>query len=713
MANQPYDDMELTAEKELDALIIASQMESNFDIDKILNDKAKKRKFTKTNVKNLIKNVITNADVATMLRQTLDDNIDANCLYEPKFTRAKIREMLNTYPTFAHQWSTSQQQSILSECTSLIEKEFPDDSEDEEYHPDKMFEEEEDEYDDDEFKLKEVNKSFDMENDPDIGDNKTVVDINVKETIGMRTRSKFSLNDTPLEIIEQAFIPPDITEDMYDSACENDEWIEFLSEFTKPLESVQNDDGEDDPEYNVLGDDDFTNVDKEEFRIDKSVKVTRKEYNDLMNELNEFTESFLEFNGVETFETNTDITEFDNDKNTVKSKNDSQSLPSYVCIQNNYSDGKSSTTGSLNNKNVVKRTNYSQSNPVFILNYSNWKSSTICSTNNYAEPIEVAKYNLQIDKPFNVSEFNNSLLSISDQLEKRNFIIPLQNKNNNFQLGIEQHNNINEGVSVITNTVPQYKNISNQVNIMTQKQIILFKQQLTQHVQLITQHYLLCTMSKKFQNNCRKFKIMLELIKDVCKDKKYAPINIHSALKFIRDWTEVKTGENDNNRNYVVLPLHVKEFMLYYDKPVFIYPQLLPTKTYNHEFISHPIGPSEEKLLVLKIDYIYKNLKESCNTRAKYRKKNLSDLMPMILKTVHRRWFSNRNLKYLKQFITRQKNSFKMNVTKNYLTHGKIEESSYVIDIKALFKGNRLYECDVRKFPSSWKSIRNQLKLKK
>lgn len=51
----------------------------------------------------------------------------------------------------------------------------------------------------------------------------------------MRTRSKFSLNDTPLETIEQAFIPPDITEDMYDSACENDEWMEFLSEFTKPL----------------------------------------------------------------------------------------------------------------------------------------------------------------------------------------------------------------------------------------------------------------------------------------------------------------------------------------------------------------------------------------------------------------------------------------------------------------------------------------------
>lgn len=32
-----------------------------------------------------------NDDVATMLRQTLDNNADANCLYEPKLTRAKIK----------------------------------------------------------------------------------------------------------------------------------------------------------------------------------------------------------------------------------------------------------------------------------------------------------------------------------------------------------------------------------------------------------------------------------------------------------------------------------------------------------------------------------------------------------------------------------------------------------------------------------------------
>lgn len=137
-----------------------------------------------------------------------------------------------------------------------------------------------------------------------------------------------------------------------------------------------------------------------------------------------------------------------------------------------------------------------------MLSYSNGKSSTNGSTVNYVEPIEVARYNTQKDKKFSVTEFNKSLLSINEHLEKRNCILPLPTFKDNFQLGVEQHNNSTEDVS-------QGVNISRQVNIMTQKQIILFKQQLTQHVQLITQNYLLCTLSKKFQNNCRKYKIML------------------------------------------------------------------------------------------------------------------------------------------------------------------------------------------------------------
>lgn len=55
------------------------------------------------------------------------------------------------------------------------------------------------------------------------------------ENIGQRTRSKFSLSNTALETIEQLFVPPDITTDMYDLECDNEDWREFLEEFTQPL----------------------------------------------------------------------------------------------------------------------------------------------------------------------------------------------------------------------------------------------------------------------------------------------------------------------------------------------------------------------------------------------------------------------------------------------------------------------------------------------
>lgn len=39
--------------------------------------------------------------------------------------------------------------------------------------------------------------------------------------------------------------------------------------------------------------------------------------------------------------------------------------------------------------------------------------------------------------------------------------------------------------------------------------------------------------------------------------------------------------------------------MLHYDKPVFIYPQLLPTRTYHHKFTNHTMGPSEKMYYIL------------------------------------------------------------------------------------------------------------------
>lgn len=73
-----------------------------------------------------------------------------------------------------------------------------------------------------------------------------------QEIIAQRTRSKVCLQETAIETIEATFVPPDITTDMYD--FENDldnEWAEFLKEFTMPLNNVEHeaDDDEADPEF--------------------------------------------------------------------------------------------------------------------------------------------------------------------------------------------------------------------------------------------------------------------------------------------------------------------------------------------------------------------------------------------------------------------------------------------------------------------------------
>ncbi|KAK1120243.1 hypothetical protein K0M31_012607 [Melipona bicolor] len=82
---------------------------------------------------------------------------------------------------------------------------------------------------------------------------------------------------------------------MYDLDCELDEdWDNFLKEFTQPLtqEPIVEDDSEADPEYNILEDEETEFLDKEELRADKAVKITRKELNNLIAELFEFTDMF-------------------------------------------------------------------------------------------------------------------------------------------------------------------------------------------------------------------------------------------------------------------------------------------------------------------------------------------------------------------------------------------------------------------------------------
>ncbi|TDH15599.1 hypothetical protein EPR50_G00010560 [Perca flavescens] len=101
-----------------------------------------------------------------------------------------------------------------------------------------------------------------------------------------RTRSKRPLRDVPLGRLEAELRAPDITPDMYDSssAHEDRDWTDWLRGLmTSDMENEEECDDEDDPEYNFLAEIDEPDV--EDYRDDKAVRITKKEVNELMEEL--------------------------------------------------------------------------------------------------------------------------------------------------------------------------------------------------------------------------------------------------------------------------------------------------------------------------------------------------------------------------------------------------------------------------------------------
>ncbi|OXU20302.1 hypothetical protein TSAR_000632 [Trichomalopsis sarcophagae] len=285
------------------------------EIERQLDAKAAKSNLTATNVKNILKHVISHEHVRAMVNKRLTKG-DDDIVFEPKLTRAKAKELALAQPDIP--WPMTPVKTTTSEVQVLIQEEFPEDSSDEEYQPDQDPPSDDDKDVDNSVGSDmdsqprtpatpcELSASMERAITPDVQyDQEGVFKVpqNIphvpteEESIGHRTRSKLCLSETPLEQIEQAFIPPDITTDMYDWDWEpEDEYINFLKElYTQPIPKEINidDDPEADPEYNILEDEDIELLDKEEeLREDKAVKITKKELKTLIAELDEFADQF-------------------------------------------------------------------------------------------------------------------------------------------------------------------------------------------------------------------------------------------------------------------------------------------------------------------------------------------------------------------------------------------------------------------------------------
>lgn len=103
--------------------------------------------------------------------------------------------------------------------------------------------------------------------------------------VSCRTRSKRPLRNIPLGQLEAELRAPDVTSDMYDLTPKEDHhWSQWLqSLMTSDGENEEGDDDDDDPEYNFL--EDLVEPDREDYRTDKAVRITKKEVNELLEEL--------------------------------------------------------------------------------------------------------------------------------------------------------------------------------------------------------------------------------------------------------------------------------------------------------------------------------------------------------------------------------------------------------------------------------------------
>ncbi|XP_077937206.1 GON-4-like protein isoform X2 [Gasterosteus aculeatus] len=323
-----------------------AEVEIDRQLDQSLETKSKQHNLTTVNVRNIIHEVITNEHVVAMMKAAINET-EAVPAFEPKMTRSKFKEVVEKGVVIPA-WNISpiKKTSDVNKAPQFMDIHLAEeDSSDEEYHPDE--EDEEEETAEDTFQESDMESSASsprgtrlsrLEEDscspwqtsrsrsrrlrtesvsmgppppPNVPPTKAVPDTTFLERLhaveeelavcvepyqplpesevslmAYRTRSKRPLRDVPLGRLEAELRAPDITPDMYESssAHEDRDWTDWLRGLmTSDMENEEECDDEDDPEYNFLADTDEPDV--EDYRDDKAVRITKKEVNELMEEL--------------------------------------------------------------------------------------------------------------------------------------------------------------------------------------------------------------------------------------------------------------------------------------------------------------------------------------------------------------------------------------------------------------------------------------------
>lgn len=305
-------------------------------LDRNLDLKAKKNNMTCKQVKLVLKSIFSSPELLSLLHKaglaTIPSSKEASLpTAEPKMTRAMAKTLTeagDVVPWIVN--PATPMKEPAPEMVSLVTEEFPDEEEealDPEYRPELEPPVSEDEdsllvSDRSEYGTPRTTATESSVNTPSSALRSTPGTVlgGFKKPLaggtprsgqvsrhlhfdnsgweGYDTRSRRSLNAVNIEELEQMFVPFDITPDMYDIPCDNDDYAEFLKTLYAggpsgqktdgPQDSSMNveDDPADDPEYRFQPDEEDIQLrDPEELRNDKATKISRKEVAELMSEL--------------------------------------------------------------------------------------------------------------------------------------------------------------------------------------------------------------------------------------------------------------------------------------------------------------------------------------------------------------------------------------------------------------------------------------------
>lgn len=722
--------------------------ESSAAIEKKLRSVAKMNNLSQVEMKKLIRKLVANDHVLAFITLKAEDELArekeeaektqtaaviVNKLDPsiPKLTRAKARE-LNKPPLIA---LPSLMEPQTSEIATLIQEDLHSDDEDEEY----TFKEEDFASDEDQnltssdidsqprtpmtpYQAQEITES--PQKFSSDGVFKVPRDIEVDavgdEIIATRTRSKLCLQQTTIEDLQSEFVPPDDNLDVTDTDVygNDQDWMEFLNTFSKPLNNNfvgDDDDPVNDPEYVAA---EKVPFDAEELR---DVNISKKELTELVAEL--FEGLLNEGVSMESIELDTPKKFVDNNKS-ASSKSDFQD-----------------NSISLNETNIQMNVNQTTEAPAI-------SSSTNCTHEMQDftfQPDVMSTPQAQQPRPRSFKEELFINTSTVDQAAYPAYAATINNEQttltgNVYEISYIDPTSTSENPIVIRETtvpttetakpleitpwlrntyVPtqrlikdeyvqkfeklknvqvQEVSLSEQPIGFTNQQYQILQQQMRIHVQFCVQNFFQTYSHPDLWHQASQQKQMLmEFDEKARYNSTFDVCNLKPALALVQEWEQELNEDTEENSefmkfmyrelqrntrsktNYQVSRFSPRIMKKLLASPAIVYPSYLPKIPFaNYRPSFHAFTPAESILIAMGLERFSNGV---LNTKRKYRRETA---MSIICRRICSKFIHGKKFRRLRDHITSLRRSEYFNPVKYYFEHQKappVEHEILPIDL--------------------------------